>query len=148
MSLFDAFTETCEKCEQTMSLDQYFMHDCPKVKVYDVPAEDPGAVVEGKKTAIQILAEVYHERRRQDKLKAEGRFPFTCADAIVQDTKARGNDALKLAILMEEIGEASRAVCEVERLANDKHYDDAKKQLRKELVQCSAVILAWLESLS
>lgn len=82
-----------------------------------------------------IWLDILVERARQEELKKEGRFPFTCADDIPVTEK--------FAILMEEIGEVARAVVEEADLCNDKHDED----LRKELVQCATVILGWLESL-
>ncbi len=80
-----------------------------------------------------VIGDVYAERCRQNVLKKEGRFKFTCADPIPNTER--------LAILMEEIGEASRAILEMEKLANDVH----NVNLRKELVQCAAVLVAWIE---
>jgi hypothetical protein len=82
------------------------------------------------------LADVYHERRRQDDLKAAGRFAHTCADVDM------GN-AERLAVLVEEVGEVARCVSETAGLANDKHGRD----LRAELVQVAAVAVAWIEGL-
>lgn len=82
-----------------------------------------------------VLHDIYRERIRQDILKAEGRFKFTCADPIPNTER--------LTILMEEIGEAARALLEMHRLVNDVHGSN----LRKELVQCAAVIVAWIEGI-
>jgi len=81
-----------------------------------------------------IIGDILLERRRQEQLKAEGRFSATAADMV---------DAEALAVLVEEVGEVARAVLEKQRLANDKHGKD----LRKELVQTAAVCVAWLEGL-
>jgi hypothetical protein len=76
------------------------------------------------------------ERHRQEVLKAAGRFKFTCADVEMTNLE-------RYAVLMEEIGEVARVLVESSGLANDIHG----KGLRKELVQCGAVIIAWLEGL-
>lgn len=80
-----------------------------------------------------IYAAVRAERQRQDRLKAEGRIRATCADAIPS--------TVKLAALMEEVGEAARAILGAEGWSRD--GDD----LRKELVQVAAICVAWLETL-
>lgn len=83
------------------------------------------------------LNDVHHERKRQLVLKAEGRFAYTPSDRV--------SDALKLAILTEELGEVAREVLArtgmVQEVAVDGH-------LRKELCQVAAVALAWMESLT
>lgn len=82
------------------------------------------------------LTAVYQERRRQDDLKAAGRFAHTCADEDMKDVE-------RLAILVEEVGEVARCVAEKRGLANDTHGRD----LRAELVQVAAVAVAWIEGL-
>lgn len=72
---------------------------------------------------------VVNERRRQDKLKADGKFAWTCADKTIH------ND-VKLKVLAEEFGEVARALCESDT-----------DNLRTELVQVAAVAVAWLEAL-
>lgn len=67
------------------------------------------------------------ERERQDELKAEGRFDHTCADPELSDFE-------RLAILVEEIGEVSRAL-------------QGDGDLEEELIQTAAVALAWLEGI-
>lgn len=65
------------------------------------------------------------ERRRQ-----EAKFPNrTCADPLPPE--------LKVAVLVEEVGEVARAVLEHE----------PADRLRDELVQVAAVAVAWLEAL-
>lgn len=80
------------------------------------------------------------ERIRQDKLKAEGRFEFTCADDGL-------TNAEKLACLTEELGEVAQEVLTQEgrRLARD--TVGTPEALRKEIVQVAAVALAWIEAL-
>jgi hypothetical protein len=84
-----------------------------------------------------ILSEIHAERDRQEKLREEGRFTHTCASPDLPD-------ATKLAILVEEVGEAARAVIEKGRHANDVHG----VELRKELIQVAAVAVAWSEALT
>ncbi len=86
------------------------------------------------------LCNVKHERFEQERLKAEGRFEFTCADDGL-------SNAEKLAILTEEVGEVAQEVLTQEgrRLARD--TVGTKKALRKELTQVAAVAVAWIESL-
>lgn len=69
------------------------------------------------------------ERARQEQLKAEGKFAATCADDIPAGAK--------LAVLVEEVGEVARAICERDPEA-----------MREELVQVAAVAVAWVEALS
>lgn len=116
-------------------------------------------VIDDRKIA-GILEEVHRERLRQEKMKAEGRFRFTCADS---DPDAM-TDSEKLAVLGEEAGEAideyialrlqslmGRVAREVltqegRRLARD--TEGTPEALRKELIQVCAVSVAWIESLS
>jgi NTP pyrophosphatase (non-canonical NTP hydrolase) len=66
------------------------------------------------------------ERVRQERLKAQGKFKHTPADDIP--------DTDRLPMLVEEVGEVARAMCDgVGRYA--------------ELVQVAALALAWLEAL-
>lgn len=88
----------------------------------------------------RAFAEIADERFRQEVLRSQGRFPYTCASKDLGDLE-------KFVILSEEVGELARAVVEVEKLANDTHHADARDAMRKELVQIAAVAVAWLESL-
>ena len=86
-----------------------------------------------------LLLAIVDERRRQEALKREGRFTHSCADEDMPDHEA-------LAVLIEEVGEAARAMLESGRgisRANDAHG----ASLRQELIQVAAVALAWLEKL-
>jgi hypothetical protein len=84
------------------------------------------------------VADILAERVRQDRLKREGKFAWTCADAI--------NDEFRLAVLAEEFGEVSREVCELMvARCRGVHFDRAN--LRAELIQVAAVCLAWVEGL-
>ncbi len=84
-----------------------------------------------------IGEDVLAERQRQELLRDDGRFPFTCASVPGM------SDEAKLAILMEELGEVARAVSEKNGNANDKHGSD----LRTELIQLAAASVAWVESI-
>lgn len=86
---------------------------------------------------MKILDAIHRERTRQERLKENGRFRFTCADHGI-------TEAEKLSILVEEVGEVARAVAERADLVTDKQRGD----LRTELIQVAAVATAWAESLS
>jgi NTP pyrophosphatase (non-canonical NTP hydrolase) len=83
------------------------------------------------------LIDIAKERERQERLKVEGRFKYTCADKTLTTGE-------KLAILTEELGEVAHAV-KVRAALTTNRTDDA--DLRKELVQVAAIALAWVESL-
>lgn len=80
------------------------------------------------------------EFHRQQKLKREGRFKYTCADNEM-------NNGERLAVLVEEVGEVARALCELQQ-CNPHDTEGLQKllHLKTELVQVGAVCLAWLES--
>ena len=82
-----------------------------------------------------IAAAIIAERRRQEKLMAEGKFAFG----------PESNDltnAQKLAVVVEEVGEVARAVCEsIDGSA------ESRANLEEELVQVAAVVVGWLEGL-
>lgn len=94
----------------------------------------------------EILDAISRERERQDRLKAEGKFPFTCSDMTTKILKSSGEvrhaDACRLSILAEEFGEVSRLVCEG---VQGHDYNDL--ELKKELIQIAAVCVAWAEIL-
>lgn len=83
-----------------------------------------------------ILYQISLERDRQEALKAEGRFKFTCADPDVPI----GHNIM---VLGEEYGEVCTAVLEAEGLSFDLH----QPHLRKELIHVAAVAVAWIEAL-
>ena len=74
------------------------------------------------------LAEIAAERDRQEALFAQGYLPWIASRADCPPD-------LRLAALMEEVGEVARA------------YHDGN-DLRNELVQVAAVAAAWLDGLS
>jgi hypothetical protein len=84
------------------------------------------------------LLDVYAERRRQDRLRDEGRFAATLAD---KDALLLGE---KLAVITEEIGECARCVLSMCGLVQE---ELEVEDLRKELVQVAALACAWIESL-
>lgn len=83
-----------------------------------------------------VLNEVGRERLRQETLKAEGRFRYTCADS-------RMDDGEKLACLAEEFGEVAKAMLHNRMLVSDGGGD-----LRTELIHVAAVAVAWAESIT
>lgn len=86
------------------------------------------------------LCDVANERDRQERKcaqkRAEGQEWRTCADPEM-------SDEVKLAVLVEEVGEVSRELCDAraERRPPDPN-------LRVELIQVAAICVAWAESLS
>jgi hypothetical protein len=84
------------------------------------------------------LNSVSLERDRQERLRADGKFAWTAADSVNPCT---GNYILRaevLAVLVEEVGEVARVVC-------DGLADQVK--LRAELCDTAAVCVAWIERL-
>lgn len=90
-------------------------------------------------TIDRVLAHVRLERRRQEQLKSEGRFEFTCADGGL-------SNAEKLTILVEEVGETAREVLTQSgrRLARD--TVGTTDALYGELLQVAAIAVAWMQS--
>lgn len=80
----------------------------------------------------EVLGLIVRERDRQERLRAEGKFSETCASITM-------SPHVKLAVLMEEVGEVATELCEPSRLSAVK--------LRNELIQVAAVCVAWLESM-
>lgn len=83
---------------------------------------------------ITVLDLVASERGRQERLAAEGKHAYSCADP-------RMTDAEVLTVLAEEVGEAAHEVNEGigEGRSVDKH------RLMKELIQIAAVSVGWAE---
>jgi hypothetical protein len=77
----------------------------------------------------QVLKDISAERERQEALREEGSLVYTaaCPDCP---------DVLRLAALVEEVGEVARAL-----------HDGDFENLREELVQVAAVAVAWVEAL-
>lgn len=74
-----------------------------------------------------IFRDITKERQRQERLKAEGKFKYTCADAEM-------NAFDFLAVLGEEFGEVARAINERDPV-----------NMRDEIIQVAACCVAWLE---
>jgi NTP pyrophosphatase (non-canonical NTP hydrolase) len=116
-------------------------------KARDLAQPESGSGEEGERNGLPdhhllgtALCNVKHERFEQERLKAEGRFRFTCADHELSQGE-------KLAILTEEVGEVAQQVLEQpdRRLAFD--TSGSRVELREELTQVAAVAVAWIESL-
>lgn len=91
-------------------------------------------------TALErVLMAIGSERRRQDALKAAGRFDYTAADPIPP--------GLKLAMLGEEFGEVARQVLTQPETGIAHDTEGSLANLRKELTHVAAVAAAWLETL-
>lgn len=82
---------------------------------------------------------IYHNLReelyRQVKLKYEGKFRFTARDDV--------DEAIKLAMLVEEVGEVAK---EVQAICGTTRDKPNRNLLKEELVQVAAICFAWLES--
>lgn len=77
-----------------------------------------------------VLQLIQKERIHQNALKAAGKFEYTPADKECPE-------GTRLAVLVEEVGEVARAICE----------DDERNKF-EELVQVAAVCVAWLEHMT
>lgn len=86
----------------------------------------------------KALELVEAERYRQDILKVQGRFKYTCADPEL------GNFA-RYAVLCEEVGEVAREVLAGGNLVPEEY---SIERLRQEVVQVAAIAVAWVEALS
>ena len=92
----------------------------------------------------EIFTEISFERVRQEGLRASGKFLYTCASP---DFAAFSHFA-RAAVLGEECGEVCRAVLDVEQIAEGRNKpSEAKKRLRKELIEVAAVAVAYIEAL-
>ena len=81
---------------------------------------------------------IEQERRRQLRLKSEGRFDYTPSDAELTDGQC-------LAMIVEEVGEVGRNVLARDGLVSDGDTTDIA--LLDELSQVAALSLAWIERL-
>ena len=86
-----------------------------------------------------ILEEISDERARQERLRADGKFTHTAASA----NDANFSDGWRLAVLVEEVGEAAEAAIERAGFIGKPKGND----LRAELIQVAAVCVAWIERL-
>lgn len=82
-----------------------------------------------------VRAAVEGEKDRQVRLQQSGRFRYTPKDSDCPEV-------LKLAMLLEELGEISRCVQANLGTVQEKPSADS---LRKELTQLAALSEAWLE---
>ena len=110
-------------------------------------------------TNIRIIEDVVAERARQEELKAAGKFLWSCSDDIFRVVHDNGRSEAswysvsksdKMAVLSEEVGEASKEVVDYIIQGNKGNTGQQHVHLvnlRKELVQVAAVCVAWLESL-
>lgn len=87
-----------------------------------------------------VLNSVHDERRRQEKLKAEGRFRYTCADPEMTDDES-------YVVLGEEFGEVAKQVLTQPGRTGEMSFDTVgtSADLRKELIQVAAIAVAWVE---
>lgn len=83
---------------------------------------------------IQIFIDIRNERTRQEVLKAQGKFPRTCADTF------GGTNGERLAVVAEEFGEVARHVAE-------EYATIERAGLREELVQLAACCVGWCEAI-
>jgi hypothetical protein len=101
-------------------------------------------------TTVNILEEVRQERLRQEQLKRDGKFLWTCADLGVSEDR-------KLSVLTEETGEVAKEIVDygisrdkyhLENLPFPLHRDiHFLSRIRTELIQVAAVCVAWCESI-
>ncbi len=89
----------------------------------------------------QTLRDVHAERERQELLKMEGRFTYTCADYELSSVDC-------LAILAREFGEVARATSVRGDQRPELLSGQSRAQLRDELIQTAAVAVAWAERLT
>jgi hypothetical protein len=90
-----------------------------------------------------VMLEVIRERFRQEDLKVEGKFRWTCADVRDPNGVVICNPD-RLTVLAEEFGEVSHVVCD--EMTHGSLPDDEDK-LRTELIQVAAVAVAWVEAI-
>jgi hypothetical protein len=87
-----------------------------------------------------IITAIIAERLRQEDLKAQGQLPFTCMDRDA-------DEGIKLAVLVEEVGEVAKEV--QERYAfRDEEDGESARRLYTELIQVAAVAAAWAEAIA
>lgn len=98
-----------------------------------------------REKTLAALQSIMYERDRQEQLKKEGKFEYTCADPVHSISNYR-----KATILGEEMGEVCNAVNEIDNCLHRSDglgCDQARIALRNELIQVAAVAVAWVESL-
>lgn len=82
----------------------------------------------------KIFKAIFEERKRQEELKAQGRFQLSCADTGISHME-------NYSVLGEEVGEVGHVLNE--SLGSNGVFDLLK--LQTELIQVAAVAVAWLE---
>lgn len=91
-------------------------------------------------STIQILALVAAERKRQDRLVADGELKWNCA--------THGLNPLELFLVVaEEYGEVAQALHNQLHNHGVNRADARKTDLRTELIHLAAVAVAWAESI-
>lgn len=88
------------------------------------------------KSRRRIFAEIESERLRQKKLLNTGQILFTLDSPVVDNDR-------KLRICAEELGEIAGAL---DKLEGSPRARSRKDDLRKELIQLAACLVAWLET--
>ena len=98
----------------------------------------------------RVIDDVIGERYRQEKLKEDGKFLFTCASPSY-------SDLAKFAVLGEEYGEVAKEVVEMGITVDKYQAENAVmpphrtlhylERIRKALIQIAAVCVAWCEAL-
>jgi len=83
-----------------------------------------------------VLDAIDSERSRQERLKADGKFAHSCADAGI-------SNAERFLVLAEEFGEVGHELNEA--IGEGRILNMTK--LRTELVQVAAVCVAWCEAI-
>lgn len=133
------------------------IEDAHQVVAWAVPSwhiDPPTATANASDTNAELLtaimADVVSERFRQERLCAEGKFTWTCADPSPAPAE-------KLAVLAEEFGEVAKEVTDTiielakyakENLTHPPHRKAQRAAaLYEELIQVAAVATAWAESL-
>ena len=110
----------------------------------------------------KVLFDVQVERIRQERLKADGKFKWTCADVLwIPKSRTKVprfiSQENRLAVLAEEFGEVSNEVVEY-GITFDKYDEEGMElpphrhayyleRIRKELIQVAAVAVAWCEAI-
>jgi NTP pyrophosphatase (non-canonical NTP hydrolase) len=102
------------------------------MSLYD-PEQEVGSKLE------RVLTIIGSERKRQEALKASGKFQETLADPM--------NEHESLSCLVEELGEVARIVLNRDGHGRHDDIDAGDVELRKELSQVAALAAAWMERL-
>jgi len=88
-----------------------------------------------------ILEDVRDERCRQEALRAQGKFPATCATVGENEM----SDDRCMTVLGEEVGEVAKELNERDIALGKLHPMRPINKLRAELIQVAAVTVAWVE---